>query len=159
MQDTLYSPYPEKMKEQAMKRAFALAFRSLGSAVEAAKSIEPNWQHSYWIVENWTQDAEVLELMRDKARDIVLNETLPTKEELALEIIKEARDARATRSDRLSYYTLAAKMLSYIDKPAEPSSNTTTISTKVFVLPARAANIDDFELRSGAHQAKLINAN
>lgn len=144
------------------KRMFAEALhRFSGDAHAAACAVEADPAKAQRIANVWPLDSQVIEYLRPFKQDSfnkLDHSVMPSKDELALEILNMARDAKSDKKDRLNGYTLVAKIMGYIEKPADGGApiNNFIDNRKVFVMPNRANNLEEFEARSSAQQTRLL---
>ncbi|MBA3352224.1 MAG: hypothetical protein H0U23_07345 [Blastocatellia bacterium] len=149
-------PYPPD-EMQAHKIAFAAAYlRFPGDASAAAFSIERHPGRAYWICQNWAMDDSVLALMGKSLEEVGDRAAVPTKEQFAAQIWKDAMEVRGT--NRLEYYELFAKIMGFVAKPADTVVNNNIVSVNRVIMMPHAKSMDDWEIGLKAQQARLINA-
>lgn len=154
---TPFTPVEQYADPNERKRMFATAYLRFGDYQAAANQIEPDQLQAQRLAMEWSQDPYVLECIgKDRIAGGATVE-IPSQEELALEILKATRQTKSLNKDKLAGYALAAKLLGYIDnKDARAGTNVTF--NRVFVVPAPAASLDDFERMATAQQSRLLNA-
>jgi len=148
-------PYtPEELA--AIKPRLADAFLKYPFDIPGAmRSVEPRVTHHPFLA-SLQYDPELNQLMRERNNQEGAKSTLPTKEEFAATIWNDAAKAR-TSDVKLDFYKLFASVMGYVEKPGNPSGNTTNIATQnVLVMPAKQAG-GDFEDKWIGYGAKLIN--
>lgn len=154
---TPFTPSEQYADPNERKRMFANAYLRFGDYQKAAEQIEPDQLKAQRLGMEWSQDPYVLECIgKERVTNGAASE-IPTCEELAVEILKATRQCKALNKDKLAGYALAAKMLGYIDSK-DNSGGTNVTFNRVFVVPAPAASLDDFERMATAQQTRLLNA-
>jgi len=144
---------------QDKKRAFALAFmRYPTDPARAAREVETRSAYISFILNNWQFDDEVQAYMleiREQSRNTGTAPELPSKEQFAATLWKEAQECR-TKDTKLDYLKLMASVMGYIEKPSNVTNiNNTMDNRKVIVLPAKATSLDDWAANAKQQQARL----
>jgi hypothetical protein len=135
--------------EKRLKVAFALALlRHPNNPYDAAREIEPTAPgRANWIVNSWLHDEAVLQLMGKHIADVgVARSGLPSKEELAQTIYKEAADVK-DKTTRLSYYRAVADIMGYTTKSGININNNVINQPKIMRIPVFATDAD-FEAKA-----------
>ena len=138
--------------EQRLKLAFAQALlRHPHNPYDAAREIEPTQSEgrANWIVNAWLDDPVVREAMGKHVADVgVARAGLPSKEELALTLYREAADVK-DKSTKLAYYRAVADVMGYIAKGGVNINNNNNIvnQPKIMRVPVFATDAD-FEAKA-----------
>jgi hypothetical protein len=108
-----------------LKLVFAAALlRHPHNPYEAAREVEPvETGRANWIVNNWLNDPEVIKAMGERVADVgSAIAGLPTKEELALAIYREAGEVK-DKSTKLAYFRAVGDIMGYIPRGGGPTVN------------------------------------
>ena len=143
----------------AKKREFAavLMKQPVYDITGAVRMGESRLTHQNYIARsNWHFDAQVNEFMKELRTDIGLAAIIPTKEEFAAKLysdISGLRDAEV----KLDYYKLFASIMGYIEKPNNPTGNTSVlVQQNVLVMPALQDD-ENYQAKIIEHQRSLVN--
>lgn len=80
---------------------------------------------------------------------------LPTKAEQARDIYNLAKGAAAV-DDKLKAHKLYAELMGYVQKPAQGGTGVNILNSRIMIMPAAPASLDDWESTAETHQARLI---
>lgn len=112
-----------------LKVAYAAALlRNPHNAYAAAHEIEPTQTtgRANWIVANWSNDPVVIAAMGERVSEMgSALAGLPSKEELALAIYREANDVK-DKSTKLAYFRAVADVMGYIPRGGGTNVNVNT---------------------------------
>lgn len=156
-----FPPFDDDAVDALIPRYAAAIVKYPNDLTQAAVLVSGgNVHHVNWILANLTEDPRVKELVRageEKRGPVGL---LPTKDELALEVLLEARKFKTAKyptQEQLKFYELASKIMGFVDKPAiNGNNNGNTFNQSVFVVPARTPTSDKGQMnRIIEHQQKL----
>lgn len=142
-----------------LKLAFAAALlRNPHNPYDAAREIEPTQTEgrAHWIVENWLDDPVVIAGMGDRVAEYgAARAGLPSKEELALRVYREA-DKVKEASTKLSYFRLVADVMGYVEKGGSNINVNTNIlnQPKVQRVPVFATD-EDWERKAKMVEDRL----
>lgn len=143
-----------------LKLAYAAALlRHPHNPYNAAYEIEPTQTtgRANWIVHNWTNDPEVIAAMGERVADMgSALAGLPTKEELALAIYREANEVK-DKSTKLAYFRAVADVMGYIPKGGGTNvnvNNNILNMPKVQRVPIFATR-DDWEAKAKMVEERL----
>lgn len=144
---------------EKVKRAFAAALlKTPMDPVRAAASVEPRSAYVNFILANWQFDPDVQEYMRQLREDKGAEAAIPSKEEFAAQLYKDANECR-DKSTKLDYMKLFAEVMGFKVKPAETIiNNNNTVDNRRVVMMPPPPSIDDWEAAAIESQAKLVNA-
>lgn len=125
------------------------------NAYEAAREVEPDNGRANWIVNNWTDDPLVVETRAQRHADMGALAGLPSKEELALAIYREAAECK-DKSTKLAYFRAVADVMGYIPRGGGTQVNvqTNVNMPKVQRVPV-FANDADWEAKAKMVEARL----
>lgn len=109
------------------------------------------------VAQDWLNDVDIHLLKRQLIAEHGEDFFLPTKQDLAREIWKTAKNGKT--SEKLAAQRLYAEVRGFIEKPVAAQINNTVSNTtnKVMVVPARTSDAD-WEDAVAAQQAKLVSA-
>lgn len=149
-------PYPESEMEER-REAFAFAYlRNPDNPSAAAREIEKHPGRAYWIFQNWAFDETVLALMGKTVAELGPKATIPTKEEFASKLFRDANEI-GDPEIRLDYMELFAKVMGYVEKPGTIVNNNVLTSNRVLLMPSSASS-EEWEAKLKAQQTRLIDA-
>lgn len=150
--------------EQRLKLAFGQALlRSPHDPYQAAREIEPTQTEgrAHWIVNNWMNDPVVVTAMQNRVADVgPAIAGLPSKEELALTIYREAALVN-DKSTKLAYYRAVADVMGFIPRGGGANvniSNNILNQPKVQRVPVFATD-EDWERKAKMVEARLAASN
>lgn len=148
--------FPAGEETDALKLRFAKAYaRNPKDAYAAARTIEADYGKAQHMASNWPSDPIVLEYLAEQSE--VDPDKLPTKDEFAAELLKQARETNSS-AVKLDYMKLFATVMGYVEKPREATTNVNVaVVNKVMRVP-RSRTDDEARERIAANQARLINA-
>lgn len=111
-----------------LKPLFAAALlRHPHNPYEAAREIEPSQSdgRANWIVNNWLDDPIVVQARAERHADMGALAGLPSKEELALTIYREAAEVK-DKSTKLAYLRAVADVMGYVPRGGGTNVNVNT---------------------------------
>lgn len=152
-----YDFYPTETELQAKKREYAAALiRDPWHRDKAARFVEPRETHISYIVNNWQFDNDVNRYMRELQEEKKTDAIIPTKEDFAASVFRDALTCRDADT-KLNYYKLFASVMGFIEKPSTVvnNNNNTQKITNVLVMPAMA-KAETIEHELVEYQHKLI---
>lgn len=108
-----------------------------------------------WAAQNWYTDPTVIdEMERLQLSDSSVGSLLPSKEEVALEVLNLARQSRALEPDEaIKAYKLYAEIAGLIDRGTNLNIDNRT--QQIFVVPAEQT-IEEFEGEFREQQVRLL---
>lgn len=148
--------FPATPATDELKLKFAKAYaRNRDDAYAAARTIEADYGRAQHMAMNWISDPIVLEYLAETEDDDA--EALPTKDEFAAELLRQARETKSS-AVKLDYMKLFATVMGFVEKPRDNSPQVNVaIVNKVMRMP-RSSTDDEARQRIAANQARLINA-
>lgn len=153
-----YEYYSTEEELQAKKREYAAALvRDPWHRDIAARFVEQRETHVSFILTNWQFDNDVNRYMRELHDAQKTEALIPTKEDFAASIYRDAlllRDAET----KLDYYKLFASIMGYVEKPGGNAVQTTNIAQQNVLIMPPSVNAESIEDRLIEQQRKLINA-
>lgn len=145
---------------EAKKRAFAQALmRDPMHPERAAFAIEPRASHVSYILTHWQYDAQVHAFMLELVDGVgAAKATIPTKDEFAASLIREANECR-DKETKLDFLKLFAGVMGYVEKPAAVSVTTNntlnSVKNNVILMPTPQDG-QSLEAELMEYQRKLI---
>lgn len=142
----------------AKKKAYALELlRDPFHRDKAAMAVESRSTHVSYILTHWQFDNEVNRFMEEAYQERGAKATIPTKDEFAASLIREANECR-DKETKLDFLKLFASVMGYVEKPAAVSVTTNNtlnnVKNNVIILPAPAEGIT-LEAELMEYQRKL----
>jgi hypothetical protein len=152
-----YDYYPSEAELQAKKREYAAALvRDPWHRDIAARFVEQRETHISFILTNWQFDNDVNRYMRE-IHDAQKTEALiPTKEDFAASIWRDALMCNQ-RDMKLDYYKLFASVMGYVEKPGGNAAPTTNIAQQNVLIMPPSRDAESIVAALVEQQRKLIN--
>ena len=145
---------------ETKKREFAAAYlRNPLRPDIAAREVDSRSSFVTYILTNWQLDPEVQNYMNEVRQEAGPKATVPTKEQFAAEIYRQAGEISNYDLKR-DYFELFAKVMGYIERPAAVvnNNNLNVDQRSVIMLPARNPNVEDWTSRAQENHKQIVNA-
>ena len=147
------------MTELDYKKAFAMALLARpGKQFDIAFDLfrgNENTQKALWAASHWPDDTDVIAFQREVLADPEATGALPTKYQMAFEVLERARKSKDD-TDYCKLMTLCATLLGQIDKPGSPvTQQAAVIVNKVIMMPATVSK-QEWSERATQQQRNLV---
>lgn len=144
------------------KRQLAAALlRTPNDPNGAVASVEPRRDFQLYMLNTWLNDDDVKRYMHEIYMSAGATSHVPSKEEFAAELYREARDCKS-KDLKLDYMKLLADVMGYIEKkPANVINNNNLVDNRSVMvvppLPEDEKSIEHWESSAMEQQARLAN--